>query len=538
MIRTFVAPALALALGTLLPPWQPVRAQEEVLPATEAVDLVPGSREAEIGELIYRGGIAIAPEGGIGGLSALTWHEGALHAVSDEGRWLTIAPDEMGVRLVGVEAVTLGPLRDAKGGTLDAKTRGDAEALTRRESGEWLVAFEREHRVWRYADLAGPAAGDEPAVAPLLSAIAQANNGIEALAAFPGGLLACGEWVDPARPNCLRITASGAAPVHLAAPDALAAAGGAPTDAACAADGTCYVLFRSYRENEGVRAAILALAPDGTSRPIALFDAPLARDNFEGLALREEPGKTWLYLVSDDNFNNCAAADRPGCQRTLLMKFELKPPPGGARALTPADFARTPTGRPATRPYPDAASVTVVLETTLGPVTIALETARAPVTAGNFLRYVEDKRLDGTAFYRAMDLPGARLPSGLVQGGTRGDPARVLPPIAHEPTGTTGLGHVHGAVSMAVNGPGTANGDFFVMIEDQPGFDADPAASDPAWRNGYAVFGHVTAGMEVIAAIHAAARDSEAGEGVMKGQMLGEPVRILSARRLDPAPAP
>jgi cyclophilin family peptidyl-prolyl cis-trans isomerase len=203
----------------------------------------------------------------------------------------------------------------------------------------------------------------------------------------------------------------------------------------------------------------------------------------------------------------------------------------GLGPRVPVDFAGSPAARPAARPHPEAASVSVVLETSLGPVTIALETERAPVTAANFLRYVDEGRLNGTAFYRAMDLVGGRSPSGLVQGGTRGDPKRVRPAIVHEPTTTTGLTHSHGAMAMAMNGPGTADGDFFIMIEDQTGFDADPAASDPAWRNGFAVFGYVTGGMEVVAAIHAAARDAAAGEGVMKGQMLTQPVMITVARR-------
>ena len=91
---------------------------------------------------------------------------------------------------------------------------------------------------------------------------------------------------------------------------------------------------------------------------------------------------------------------------------------------------------------------------------------------------------------------------------------------------------------MAMNAPGGADGDFFVMVEDQPGFDADPAASDLSLRAGYAVFGYVTAGMDVIAAILAAARDPDAGEGVLKGQMLKPTVKIIAARRAQPAPQP
>lgn len=534
--RRTLAPALAF-IAAVLPIAAAAQTQKDYVPATAAASLSDGETAPEIGTLIYRGGVEILPDtAGIGGLSGLEWHGDRLHAVADDGRWMTILPEEIGGRLVNVEAMDIGPLRDAKGDTIGDKTRGDAEALTRLASGDWLVAFEQDHRIWRYADLAGAAAGSDGRAAPLLAG-ARPNQGLETLAAWPGGLLACGEWADPARPNCLRLTDDGgpAAPFHLAPPPGIAEAGGVPTDAACRADGTCFVLFRSYSPSDGIRAAILELAPGGTTRALAVLARPLRLDNFEGLALREEPGRTWLYLVSDDNLgNNCARKAAATCQRTLLMKFEIAPPPQGSAPLAPGDFAAAPTARPAARTRPDAAHVDVVLETALGPVTIALETELAPITAGNFLRYVDEGRLAGTAFYRAMDLAGERLPSGLVQGGTRGDPERVLPPIAHEPTSATGLSHVHGAVAMAMNGPGTADGDFFVMIEDQTGFDADPAASEPAWRDGFAVFGHVIAGMDVIAAIHAAARDAEAGEGVMKGQMLAEPVKILSAKRVKP----
>ncbi len=495
----------------------------------------------EVGELIALGGVAIDPDkADIGGISGLAWHADRLVAVTDDGRWLELFPDEIGGRLVGIAGVRLGPLRDAGGKALDAKKRGDAEAVTRLPSGEWLVAFEQEHRVWRYADLAGPATGTDTRAAALTAGAAP-NEGIETLAAYAGGVLACGEWADLARPNCLRIADGGAArPFHLAPPEGIAAAGGVPTDAACKADGTCFVLFRSYNPSEGNRAAVIALAPDDTATTLAVLAPPLALDNFEGLALREEAGRSVLYMVSDDNFQNCAKAKKPGCQRTLLYKFALLPPPGEAAAsaapMAPADFAALPTGRPGVRPHPQAGHVDVVITTDLGAFTVALETERAPVTAGNFLRYVDEKRLDGTTFYRAMALGGGDRPSGIIQGGTRNDPKRELPKIAHEPTTATGLTHSHGALSMAMNFPGDANGDFFVIVEDLPGFDADPAASDAALRAGYAAFGYVTAGMDVVAAILAAPRDPQGGEGVMKGQMIDRPVKILSARRAPAAP--
>ncbi|WP_374405416.1 peptidylprolyl isomerase [Pelagerythrobacter sp.] len=177
-------------------------------------------------------------------------------------------------------------------------------------------------------------------------------------------------------------------------------------------------------------------------------------------------------------------------------------------------------------------TVLVVLETTMGDITAAIETERAPVTAANFLRYVDEGRLDGIVFYRAMPLAWGDQPNGLIQAGTQHDPKRVLPPIAHEPTSETGVLHGRGALSMARDAPGTATGDFSIMLQEQPGMDADPASDDPELRAGYAAFGHVVEGMEVVEAIHAAPTDPDKGEGWMKGQMLAEPVKIVEARRV------
>ncbi|MET4132047.1 cyclophilin family peptidyl-prolyl cis-trans isomerase [Porphyrobacter sp. MBR-155] len=534
MMRTLLIAAVGILLGALPAQAQP---QDEFLPLTTPVELAEGESEAEVGELIFRGGVEIAPDKArIGGISSIEWHEDQLYAVADDGRWLVMTPEDVAGRLVDVSSVTIGDLRDAKGGKLGSKQRGDAEAITRLASGEWLIAFEQDHRIWRYAEHGGAATGSESGADSLIAAITDANGGIEALAAYDGGLLVCGEWADPARPNCLRITAAGAQTFHLPAPAGLAEVGGTPTDAACKGDGTCYVLFRSFTPGYGNRAAIVALTPDADPQTLAVLAPPLMLDNFEGLAVREAQGRTFLYLVSDDNFRNCETKPGDGCQRTLLMKFEIKGEPAETVPATPEAFAAAPTSRPGTRPFPDAASVSVVIKTTLGPITIALETERAPITAGNFLRYVDQRRLDGTTFYRAVRLESDPQPSGLVQGGTRGDPKRILPPITHEPTSQTGLTHTHGSVSMAMNAPGTADGDFFIMIEDQTGFDADPTASEPAWRAGFPVFGYVTDGMEVVAAIHAAPRDDQAGEGVMRGEMLAAPITIISARRAEASP--
>lgn len=187
-------------------------------------------------------------------------------------------------------------------------------------------------------------------------------------------------------------------------------------------------------------------------------------------------------------------------------------------AMPPATDGATPAARPAPKTVP------VVLETSLGPIIIALEVERAPLTAGNFLRYVDEKRLDGTVLYRAFKYDDEAL-GGFIQGGTQNDPKRILKPVPHEPTSQTGLSHGDGVISMAQAAPGTATGDFFIMVADQTGFDA--TADQP----GYAAFGRVTGGMEVIRAIWQAPRSPTKGEGVMKGQMLEPQVKILTARR-------
>ena len=177
---------------------------------------------------------------------------------------------------------------------------------------------------------------------------------------------------------------------------------------------------------------------------------------------------------------------------------------------------------------PAPAAVRVILETSAG--TILVETdPRAPITAANFLRYVDEGRFDGTDFYRGMELGGG---TGVVQGGTSNAPDRILPPIAHEPTSQTGLRHVDGALSMARFDPGTADGDFFIIVGHLPGFDAGRAAPDDP---GFAVFGRVVDGMEVVRAILAAPKSATEGEGFMRGQMLEPRVRIVSARRIEAA---
>ncbi|AQR61841.1 peptidylprolyl isomerase [Brevundimonas sp. LM2] len=169
----------------------------------------------------------------------------------------------------------------------------------------------------------------------------------------------------------------------------------------------------------------------------------------------------------------------------------------------------------------------VLLETSAGRIVIEVETEKAPITAANFLRYVDEHRLDGTTLYRAMQAgPG----QGLVQGGVNNDPDRVLPPIAHEPTTVTGLSHVDGAVSMARYAPGTATGDFFVSVGPTPSYDAGRPFSVDA--DGFAVFGRVVEGMDIVRDILTAPTSPTEGDGFMRGQMLDPKIVITTALRV------
>jgi len=142
-------------------------------------------------------------------------------------------------------------------------------------------------------------------------------------------------------------------------------------------------------------------------------------------------------------------------------------------------------------------------------------------------------------FYRAMHLKWGEQPNGLIQAGTRNDPKRNLPPVPHEPTNITGISHKAGTLSMARYAPGTATGDFSIMVSDQPGLDAQPDSADPEAKAGYAAFGQVIEGMDVVKAIFAAPISETEGEGFMRGQMLAQPVKIITARRLrDAVPLP
>lgn len=171
------------------------------------------------------------------------------------------------------------------------------------------------------------------------------------------------------------------------------------------------------------------------------------------------------------------------------------------------------------------ATARVRIETTIGAIVVELDMKRAPITSANFLAYAEEKRLDGTSFYRAARNKGDPK-RGLIQGGIDSKVRKARWPIDHEPTSKTGLRHIDGTLSMARNAPGSAMGDFFITIG--PSSYLDAREGNP----GYAAFGRVISGMPIVHRILALPTWPGGRSITTKGQHIVKPIGIISVRRV------
>lgn len=168
--------------------------------------------------------------------------------------------------------------------------------------------------------------------------------------------------------------------------------------------------------------------------------------------------------------------------------------------------------------------VRVELATTDGPIVLELDGKDAPQTTANFLHYVDTGKLTQGTFYRAVRAGKA----GFIQFNSG---ARTYPPIPHEPTSQTHLSHTDGAVSTARYAVGTASNEFTICVGDMTYLDAGGTAT--ADKQGFAAFGHVVSGMEVVKTIlHAPISKAKPAPGDWPNETLAKPVVILSARRV------
>ena len=163
--------------------------------------------------------------------------------------------------------------------------------------------------------------------------------------------------------------------------------------------------------------------------------------------------------------------------------------------------------------------VPIAIDTSLGRIIIALDRTHAPKTTANFLAYIDTHKFDGETLYRAMPYGSG----GLIQGGIRSDARKLNKPVAFESTDATGISNTAGTIAMAANSPGTAQSEFFIMTADIKAFDGP---------NGFAAFGHVVEGMDVVKKILASPVSPTMGEGAMKGQMLDPPIKIVTVKRV------
>jgi len=173
----------------------------------------------------------------------------------------------------------------------------------------------------------------------------------------------------------------------------------------------------------------------------------------------------------------------------------------------------------------------VVLKTELGDIVIEVYTEKAPLTSADFLYYVDNELYNGEGFYRVVRPETDPRGDGMevIQGGLLGL-VEVTSTIDHETTQMSGLSHTDGAVSMARDEPGTGSAAFFfISIGDNTSLDYGGSRNPDG--QGYAVFGQVVKGMDVVRAIQQREANGPSDNAQTQGQYLTKPVIITKAKR-------
>jgi len=220
------------------------------------------------------------------------------------------------------------------------------------------------------------------------------------------------------------------------------------------------------------------------------------------------------------------------CSRTrrcrpllLVMCVAVLAAGGGCQrgADAPARTAEQPT-----RPTPSATKNPVILiKTEFGEIAAELYADKAPITVANFVRYITEKKVRNPTFYRVVrtqpdNQPNKDVKIQVLQGGLTDEPDRKLPNIKLERTKDTGVLHKDGVLSMARDEPDTATHHFSICIGDQP--ELDFAGKRNPDGQGFAAFGKVIKGMDVVKKIH---------EQPAAGQNLRPPIEMLEVRLVE-----
>lgn len=313
MIR--VVAAVLVAAGLAWP-----AAAEPIAITARPLPLNPENpAQTTIGQLRYVAGLDLASSrSGFGGYSGFSFAggDGRFVAISDLGHFLSgrMTFDAQG-RVTGIAEADFEPMRDRRGHIITDKQRGDAEAVRHDTDGSLLVAFERYHRLWRYASVT---AVPQAVAVPAAVAELPENEGLEAVAVLPGGdLLMLAEAQGPSDLHQGWLRRGGRWSV-------LAWQGSnnfVPTDAVALRNGDVLVLQRRFTWIGGIAARLglvraRDIEPGATLDPetLAEWSPPLAVDNMEGIDVVERPdGAVDIFMMSDDNRNPL--------QRFLLLQF-------------------------------------------------------------------------------------------------------------------------------------------------------------------------------------------------------------------------
>lgn len=179
--------------------------------------------------------------------------------------------------------------------------------------------------------------------------------------------------------------------------------------------------------------------------------------------------------------------------------------------------------------------VRVLVQTELGDIVVEVDQARAPATAANFLRYVDAGHYDGGTWHRTVKMdnqPESPVKIEVIQAGVNPEMAKSgFPAIALERTSVTGLLHKDGVISMARGTPDSATSGWFICINDQPSLDFGGARNPDG--QGFAAFGRVVSGMDVVRKIQNAPSSSDRTTNV-EAQRLTPPIKITKIARLAP----
>lgn len=180
------------------------------------------------------------------------------------------------------------------------------------------------------------------------------------------------------------------------------------------------------------------------------------------------------------------------------------------------------------------APVRVRVQTELGDIIVEVDQAKAPITAANFLRYVDAGHYDGGLWHRTVKMdnqPESPIKIEVIQAGVNPDRAKSgFGPITLERTSTTGLRHQDGTISMARGTPDSATSGWFICINDQPSLDFGGQRNPDG--QGFAAFGRVVSGMDVVRKIQAAP-SSAARTTNAEAQRLTPPIKIIKAERVS-----